>query len=69
VTRTIPEIAQVLDLPKEAAVGLVKFLGALGLASFRGERPSPTGRGKGAHVYQIAEGAGAAVADMIRKLE
>jgi len=67
--RTIDEIATELDVDRTAADGLVKFLTALDLARFRGERPSPSGRGKGAHVYEITSGAGKEVAKMIQKVE
>jgi len=68
-TRTTQEIADALGVPKEAAAGLVKFLQALDLAKFRGERPSPSGKGKGAHVYEIEDGAGDKVAEKVKELE
>ena len=68
-TRTLQEIADELGVPKDAADGLVKYLRATQQARFRGERPSPTGRGKGAYVYDVQRGAGEAVARAIAKLE
>lgn len=68
--RTLDEIATDLDIERSAADGLVvKFLMPLGLARFRGERPNPTGRGKGQHVYEIVDGAGKEVARRLGKVE
>lgn len=67
--RTIDELATELAVDRPAAKGLIDFLEAKKLALFRGERPSPTGRGKGPHVYEIKDGAGEAAAKMIRKVE
>lgn len=67
--RTVDEIATALSVERAAADGLVKFLLHLGLAKFCGERPSPSGRGKGAHVYEIKAGAGKAVAERIGRIE
>ncbi len=63
------EIAAALNVEKPAADGLVKYLLAVGLAQFGGERPNPTGRGKGAHVYKIPTGAGEKLGLTIAKLE
>lgn len=67
--RTAQEIADTLNIERPAADGLVRLLVALGQARFRGERPSPTGRGKGAYLYEIDHGAGAKAAEMIAKVE
>lgn len=67
--RTAQEIADELQIERPAADSLVRFLVAIGQARFRGERPSPTGRGKGAHLYEIDHGAGRAAAEMIAKVE
>lgn len=67
--RTIDELAEVLGVDRPAAKGLIDYLLAVKLAFFRGERPSPTGRGKGAHVFEIKDGAGKFVAELIRKVE
>ena len=68
-TRTAQEIADVLEIPREAADGLLKYLLMTGLARFRGERPSLTGRGKGAHVYEIVPDLGKALATSVTRLE
>jgi predicted ArsR family transcriptional regulator len=68
-TRTLSEIAEALSVPRDAADGLVKYLRAVDLARFRGQRPTPTGRGRGAHVYEVLPGAKVAVAAALEKLE
>lgn len=67
--RTIDEIAEELTLDRPAAEGLIAFLRCLDLVKFRGERPSPSGRGKGAHVYDVVSGAAREAANQIRRLE
>ncbi len=67
--RTIDELAEVLRVDRPAAKGLIDYLIAVKLAVFRGERPSPTGRGKGAHVFEIKNGAGKMAAEMIGTIE
>ncbi len=67
--RTIDELAEVLRVDRPAAKGLIDYLLAVKLADFRGERPSPTGRGKGAHVFEIKDGAGDVAAKTIKKVE
>lgn len=67
--RTVQEMAEVLGVEREDADGLLRFLKALDLVKFRGERPSPTGRGKGVHVYEVVSGAGAMLARAVAKLE
>lgn len=69
VRRTADEMAELLEIDRDAMDGLLKYLRVLGLAKFRGERPNPNGRGKGAHVYEIVGGAGKMVAADLRKLE
>lgn len=67
--RTVQEIADDLGVEKVAAEGLVRFLLHTKLAKFKGERPSPSGRGKGQHVYEVLAGAGAEVAKLIERIE
>lgn len=67
--RTIDEFATELGVDRPAAKGLIDFLEAKKLAVFRGERPNPTGRGKGLHVYEVKDGAGMVAAKMIKKIE
>lgn len=67
--RTIDELATELGVDRPAAKGLIDYLVAVKLAVFRGERPSPTGRGKGPHVFEVKDGAGEAAAKMIKKVE
>lgn len=67
--RTADEMAELLEIDRDAMDGLLKYLRILGLAKFRGERPSPSGKGKGAHVYEVVGGAGKIVAADLRKLE
>lgn len=67
--RTIDEIADMLKVRRDSAAGLVKFLVELDIARFRGERPSPSGRGKGAYVYDFPEGAGKQVGRIVTRLE
>jgi predicted transcriptional regulator len=69
VRRTVQEIADTLDTDKATADHLVKFLEAFGLVRFRGERPSPSGKGKGAYVYEVEEAAWKRAGEMIRRLE
>lgn len=66
---TVAEIADALGVNEKIADGVVKFLVVKGLAQFKGERPSPTGRGKGPHVYEVVAGASEGVAATIRLLE
>lgn len=68
-TRTAQEIADVLEIPREAADGLLKYLLTIGLARFRGERPNQSGKGKGAHVYEMAPDLGKALAAAMTRLE
>ena len=67
--RTIIQIADDLNIDEKTAAGLVHFLLEKGLAKVRGERPSPSGRGKGAHVYEVSEGAGKQAGRIISRLE
>jgi hypothetical protein len=67
--RTIDEFAEELSINRDAADGLIKFLLAVKLAKFRGERQGPGIRGKGPHVYDIEVGAAKEVARLIRTLE
>lgn len=67
--RTAQEIADTLDVAREDADGLLRILKALDLVKFCGERPSPSGRGKGANVYRVVEGAGRKLAAIVKKLE
>ena len=67
--RTLDEIADELDIDHAVSDGLIKFLIEKGLARFRGERPSPSGRGKGAHVYEVLDGAGKQAGRIIARLE
>lgn len=66
--RTIDEFAEELDVPREEAEGLVRFLRKKGLVLFRGERPAVNG-GKGAHVYEVMSGAGKMLGAMVGRLE
>ncbi len=67
---TIVEIAEKLDIEEKAAEGLVHFLIGVKppLAKFRGERPTTSGRGRGAFVYEVVQGAGALARPFIDKL-
>ena len=67
---TVDDIAEILDVNRKAADGLVKFLLDCDppLATFKGERPNPSGRGKGAHVYEIAPRAPSRVMSELCKL-
>ena len=67
--RTLEEFATELDVPKEIAEGLIKFMLAKKWAIFRGERPPEHGRGKGAYVYTIPYNAGNMMRKLIEKLE
>lgn len=67
--RTIDDFAEALSVPRDAAEGLLRYLRAVDLAQDRGERPNPSGRGKGARVYEIVSGAGAKVAAVVEGLE
>jgi predicted ArsR family transcriptional regulator len=66
---TAQELADQLAVERPSADGLLRFLLDKKLAKYRGERPSPSGRGKGAHVYEIEHGAGDAVARIIKEAE
>jgi len=61
---TIQEFADRLGCSREAAEGLVRFLRERDLVRFRGERPAPGRRGKGAYVYDVAPGIEAALAQV-----
>lgn len=67
--RTVDEFAEELSVPRDAADGLVKFLLAVKLAKFRGERQGPGIRGKGPHVYDISAGAAKEVSRLLKPLE
>ena len=67
--RTVDEFAEELSVPRDAADGLVKFLLAVKLAKFRGERQGPGIRGKGPHVYDISTGASKDLAKIVKPLE
>lgn len=68
-TYTVQELADKLGIDRDLAYGLVRYLVHAKLAKFRGERPNPSGKGKGAHVYEIVDGAGKRLAAIIGKLE
>lgn len=67
--RTIDDIATELSVDRPTAGALLRVLRHLGVAQFRGERPSVSGYGKGAHVYDVKPGAAQAAFDLIFKLE
>ena len=67
--RTVDEIAEELHFDKKVAEALVCFLVNNGLACYRGERPSPSGRGKGKFVYEVVDGAGKQAGRIIKRLE
>jgi len=68
-TFTLDELAEELQVNRLAAAGLVKYLRAAKLIKFLGERPSPSGIGKGKHVYRLVDGAWQWVAKVIKELE
>jgi len=53
---TISEVAQKLDVEKDIARGLVKFLEAVFEAEPMGDRPSVSGRGRAEGVYEFRDG-------------
>jgi predicted ArsR family transcriptional regulator len=52
---TVNEVAEKLDVEREVARGLVRFLVDKHLASLRGERKPESGRGKAENVYSFAD--------------
>jgi predicted ArsR family transcriptional regulator len=65
---TVQEIAEKLNVTRAAADSLVKFLLAVGAAKYRGERPSTTGRGRGAKVYDVTDSAPKILEGALRRL-
>lgn len=51
---SVADVADRLNVGREEARGLVRFLVAAGLAEFKGERRSE-GRGKAEHVYAFVD--------------
>lgn len=62
---TVGEVAEKLDISKDAARGLIKFLVEIGVARLRGERPSARGRGE--YVYSLSDGIDTLVAARLRR--
>ena len=52
---TVNDVAEKLDVEREVARGLVRFLVDKHLASLRGERKPESGRGKAENVYSFAD--------------
>lgn len=53
---TVTEISERLDVDKEEARGLVRYLVAVGLVELKGERKPESGRGKAENVYSFEVG-------------
>ncbi len=66
--KTVAEVAEILGIEVEAARGLVKFLEATGSATFRGKRPTESGRGQGQNVYTLVDDLAGPLAKVAKKL-
>lgn len=62
---TISDVADALQVEKDAARGLVKFLETVGLARPMGERPPVNGLGRAEKVYEMVEGYEGKLCDLL----
>lgn len=53
---TVAEIAEALQVEKDTARGLVRFLEEIGEAQNMGTRPASAGKGRAENVYELSEG-------------
>jgi hypothetical protein len=68
---SVDDVSEILQVARPTAAALVKFMTDLDppMLIFRGERASPSGKGKGAHVYDVAENAARRMKAIIEKLK
>jgi len=66
---TVTEVAEKLDVDREVARGLIRFLVERDLSSLQGERKPESGRGKAENVYAFADDFEKRLATILKRAE